>query len=159
MVYLFLHRLDVGGRKVYLVDHRDDDKVVLHGRVQVGEGLGLDPLGGIDEKEDPFARGEGPGNFVRKVNVAGRVDEVQLEFLTMCARIGQAYGLAFDRDAPLPLYVHVVEDLIPELAVIHEVGVLDEPIGEGRFPVVDVGDNAEVSYLLHGSSYSDDYPT
>jgi hypothetical protein len=27
--------------------------------------------------------------------------------------------------------------------------MLDEPIRQGRFPVVDVGDDAEVPYLFH----------
>ena len=79
VVYLVLHPFDVGGRQVDLVDHRDDDKVVLHGRVQVGERLGLHALGGVDEEENPFARGEGARYLVGEVDVAGRVDEVELE--------------------------------------------------------------------------------
>ncbi len=65
---------------------------------------------------------------------ARRIDEVGLEFLAASARIRQADGLALDRDAPFPLDVHVVEDLVPELAVVDEMGVLDETICGVDFP-------------------------
>ena len=52
--------LDVRRGKIDLVDDGDDFEVVLHGEIEIGEGLGLDPLGGIDQKKDPFARGKGP---------------------------------------------------------------------------------------------------
>ena len=40
--------LGLGGRQVDLVEHRDDREVVLHREVEVGEGLRLDALGGVD---------------------------------------------------------------------------------------------------------------
>ena len=44
---LFPRAFDVGGRQVDLVDDRDNLEVGLQREVDVGERLGLDPLGGI----------------------------------------------------------------------------------------------------------------
>ncbi|OPY79916.1 MAG: hypothetical protein A4E65_01695 [Syntrophorhabdus sp. PtaU1.Bin153] len=60
MVDLIPDPFNIGRGKVYLVDYRDDNQIVLHGCVQVGQGLGFHTLGGIDEEQDPFAGGEGP---------------------------------------------------------------------------------------------------
>lgn len=54
--------LHVRGQEVDLVDHRDDLQVVFHGQIEIGQGLGLDPLGGVDEEEDPFTGGQGTGD-------------------------------------------------------------------------------------------------
>ena len=56
----------------------------------------------------------------------------------------QAHVLRLDGDATLALDVHVVEVLVAHVARIHHVGQLENAVGEGRFAVVDVGDDAEV---------------
>ena len=48
----------VGGRQVDLVERGDDLEVVLEGQVAVGQGLGLDALGRVDEEDHALARGE-----------------------------------------------------------------------------------------------------
>ncbi|OPY68772.1 MAG: hypothetical protein A4E63_01937 [Syntrophorhabdus sp. PtaU1.Bin050] len=63
--------------------------------------------------------------------MAGRIDQIQLEFRPVPVVVRKVYRLAFDGYAPLPLNVHGVEDLIPELAIIHQVGILDKPVGKG----------------------------
>ena len=50
---------------------------MLHGEVEVGQGLGLDALGRVDQKEDPLAGGQGPRHLVGEIDVARRIDEVQ----------------------------------------------------------------------------------
>ena len=67
----------LGRRQVDLVDHRDDVQVVFHGQVEVGQGLGLDPLGGVDEQQGALAGTERPGHLVAEVDMAGRVHQVE----------------------------------------------------------------------------------
>src|SRR4029453_1894365 len=50
--------LRLGGRQVDLVEHRDDREVVLQGQVQVGQRLGLDTLGGVDQEDRTLAGGQ-----------------------------------------------------------------------------------------------------
>ena len=51
----------VGGREVDLVERGDDLEVVLEGEVAVGERLGLDALGGVDEQDHALAGGQRRG--------------------------------------------------------------------------------------------------
>ena len=48
----------LGGRQVDLVERGDDLEVVLEGQVAVGQRLGLDALGGVDEQDHALARGQ-----------------------------------------------------------------------------------------------------
>ena len=50
--------LRLRGRQVDLVEHRDDLQVVLEREVEVGQGLGLDALGGVDEQDRALAGGQ-----------------------------------------------------------------------------------------------------
>ena len=47
--------LGLGRRQVDLVEHRDDREVVLQRQVEVGQGLRLDALGGVDEQHRALA--------------------------------------------------------------------------------------------------------
>src|SRR6185503_19181408 len=57
----------------------------------------------------------------------------------------EAHGLRLDGDAALALDVHRVEDLLLHLPVGNIAAQLDEPVGEGRLAVVDMGDDREVA--------------
>jgi hypothetical protein len=63
--------------------------------------------------------------------VSGGIDEVQFIFDTVGGWIGDCDRLTFNGDAPFPLNIHIVEDLVLELAVINYLCLLDEPVGEG----------------------------
>ena len=88
----------------------------------------------------------------------GRVDQVQLVGLAVLGREEHAHGLGLDRDAPLALEVHRVEQLRAHLARGDRVGQLEDAVGERRLAVVDVGDDREVAdvRLVHGPRYSVD---
>ncbi len=91
--------------------------------------------------------------------MTGSIDEVQLKVFASLARIGQADCLAFNGNASLPFDVHVIEDLVPELAVVHQVGILDKAIRERRLAVIDVGDDAEIPDLFHCVVINREIPT
>ena len=77
--------------------------------------------------------------------MAGGIDQVE--------DVGEAIGslvfhprrLQLDRDAALALELHVVEKLGLHVAGGDGARFLQQPIGEGRFAVVDVGNDAEVA--------------
>ncbi len=145
--------LDVRRGKIDLVDDRDDRQIVLHGEVEVGERLGLDALGGVDQQQHPFAGGQRPRHLVGEIDMARRVDQVQGIAPAVLRAVGKRDDLALDRDPPLPLDIHVVEDLVLEIAVVHDAGVLDQPVGKRRLPVVDMGDNAEIPDMIHNQLF------
>ena len=63
-------------------------------------------------------------------------------------------GLRLDCDATLMFEFHRVEHLLAHLTAGDGVGQLEDAVGQGRFPVVDVRDDREVAdvVLLHGTS-------
>ena len=138
-------QLGVGRREVDLVDHRDQLVVVLQGQVDVGEGLGLDPLGGVDHQDRALAGGQGPGDLVGEVHVTGGVDEVELVGAAVPGRVLHPDRLGLDGDAPLPLQVQGVEHLSLHVPRSDRAGPLQQAVGQGGLAVVDVGDDREVA--------------
>jgi hypothetical protein len=129
----------LGGRQVDLVERGHDLEVVLEGEVAIGERLGLEPLGGVDDEDRALARRQAPADLVGEVDVPGCVDEVQ----DVVAPV-QADGLELDRDAALALDVHRVEVLLPHQAGIDRARPFEQAVRQRRLAVVDVRDDAEV---------------
>ena len=82
----------------------------------------------------------------------GRVDQVEFVGFAVAGLIGHTHGLGLDGDAALAFQVHAVEVLIAHVAIADQAGKLEETIGQGRFAVVDMGDDGEITNmaLLHG---------
>jgi hypothetical protein len=59
--------------------------------------------------------------------------------------------MAFDRDAALAFKIHVVKHLILSVPFGDGSGKFKQSVGQGRFAVVDVGNNAEITNVFHGS--------
>ena len=142
----------VGRGKVDLVDDGDDLELVLDREVRVRERLRLDPLRGVDDQHGALARLQRARDLVGEVDMSRRVDQVQLVALP-----GDTHRLGLDRDPALALEIHRVEQLLAHVAVGDRVRELENAIGQGRFPVVDVRDDGEVAdpALVHGESGPD----
>ena len=131
--------------QVDLVDDGHDDEALGEGEVHVGERLGLDALGGVDDEDGALAGLEAAADLVAEVDVAGRVDEVEAVHLAVARGVLQAHRAGLDGDALLALQVHRVEHLARHLARLDGVRQLQDAVGQRRLPVVDVGDDAEVA--------------
>ena len=73
--------------------------------------------------------------------MARSVDEVQGVGLAVFRLVEQVDGPGLDGDAPLPLQVHVVQELILHLALRHGIALLQQAIRQGGLAVVNVGDD------------------
>jgi hypothetical protein len=76
--------------------------------------------------------------------VAGRIDKIEFVLQPIRGHIGHAHGGHLDGDAPLPLDVHLVEDLFLHIPLLDGVRDLQQAVGEGGLSVVHVSDDAEV---------------
>ena len=128
LLHLLKHLIDAGVHEVDLVDHRHDRQVEVDRRVGVGHRLGLDSLESVDEQQRAFAAGEAPRDLVVKIDVAGRVDEVELVPLALIPVL-HPHRPGLDRDSPLPLELHVIEHLLLELTLFHRAGRLQQAVG------------------------------
>ena len=142
---LLLPPLRLGAGEVDLVQDRDDLEPGVQREEQVRERLRLDPLRRVDHEDRALARRERARHLVREVHVARRVDQVQLVRSPSSRGVAHAHGVELDRDAALALEVERVEDLRLHLPLLQRAGGLDQPVGQGGLPVVDVGDDAEVA--------------
>ena len=75
---LLADALGFGGGQVDLVDDRDDLQVVMQRQVRVGERLRFHALGGVHHQQGAFAGLQAARNFVGEIDVAGRIDQVEL---------------------------------------------------------------------------------
>ena len=121
--------------------------------MDVGERLGLDALGRVDDEDRALAGLEAVADLVGEVDVAGRVDEVQAVDQAVLGRVLEARRAGLDRDALLALEVHRVEDLARHLPRVDRVGHLQQPVGERRLAVIDVGDDREVAQAVLGDGH------
>ncbi len=114
-------------------------------QIDVGDGLRLHALRGVDDQQRALARREAARHLVAEVDVTRRIDQVELILPPVARAIGEPHGARLDRDAPLPLDVHRVEELLLPLALGERAGLLEQAVGERRLAVVDVGDDGEIA--------------
>ena len=139
----------VGRRQVDLVQHRQHLEPLLDGGVAVGDALRLDALRGVDHQQRAFAGGERARHFVGEIDVARRIDEVELVLAAVVGAVRQRYALRLDGDSPLALQVHAVEHLGGHLALGQAAADLDEAVRERRLAVIDVSDDREIANIVH----------
>ena len=56
--------------------------------------------------------------------------------------------MRFDGNTPLALKVHAVEHLILHLKFAQSLRLLEQPVSQGRFSVIDMRDDGKISYIL-----------
>jgi hypothetical protein len=145
VLHLLLGLQGVGGGQVDLVEHRQDLQIVVHGKIRVGQRLGLHALGGIHHQQRALAGGQRPADLVIEVHVARGVDEVQGVGFSVLRLIEDLDGAGLDGNAPLPLQIHIVQQLVLHLPLRHGVALLQQAIRQRGFAVVDVGNNGKVA--------------
>jgi hypothetical protein len=136
-------------RQVDLVDDRQHFEPLLHRGMAVGDALRLDTLGGIDDQQRAIAGGEAARHFVGKIDVAGRVDQVELIALASVRRVEKRDALRLDGDAALALEIHGVEHLRLHLALGEAAAELNQAVSERRFTMIYMRDDREITYELH----------
>ena len=142
---LLANALRLGRRQVDLVDDRNDFEVVMQREVGVGERLRFHALRGVHHQQRAFARLQAARNFVGEIDVAGRVDQVELIDLAVVGLVVQPHGVRFDGDAALALQVHGVEHLLHHFALRQRAGDFEQAVGQRRFAVVDVRNDREIA--------------
>jgi hypothetical protein len=122
---------------------------MFHGKVKIGDSLGLYTLGSIDKEKNTLAGSQGTGDFIGKVNMPWRIYEIKAVCLSVSRPVWQRNSLALDRYPPLPFNIHRIKYLVFEGAFIGHTGILDKSVGKGRLTVVNVGNDAEIPNVAH----------
>jgi hypothetical protein len=110
--------------------------------------LRLDPLTRIHDQDSAFTGGQGSRDLIGEVHVPRSVDEIQLIAVPVSGLIIHADCVELDGDPPLSFQLVRIQDLFPHLPLLERPGMLQKPIGQGGFPMVDMGDDGEISYVI-----------
>ncbi len=76
----------VGGRQIDLVENRQDLEALIDRRNAIRDALGLDALRRVDHQQRALARRQRARHLVGKIDVARRVDKIQLIFFSIFGR-------------------------------------------------------------------------
>ena len=149
----------LGGGQVDLVEHRHDLETGIDRLIDIGQRLRLDALAGIDHQQRAFAGGKAAADLIGEVDMARRVHQIEDIGLAVLGLVVQPHGLGLDGDAALALDIHGIEHLVLHLAVGQPAGELDQPVGQGGFAMVDMGDDGEIADMGKvGHGISDGLP-
>ena len=135
---LGLNLIGMGRGQIDLVDGRNNIQIGVHGKRRVGDGLRLDALRGVDNEHRALTGCQRARDLVGKVNVARRIDEVELIRLAIVGVIGNADGIGLDRNAALALDIHGVEQLRLHVALVDGMGELENAVTDRGLAMVDV---------------------
>ena len=84
--------------------------------------------------------------------MARSIDQVQEIFLSFLF-VFHLNGMAFNSYATLPFQVHIIKDLFLQIAFGNCTGHFKQPVRQGTLPMINMGDDAEVSYVLDGMGH------
>ena len=139
---------EVGADAVHLVDEAEARHVVLVRLAPHRLGLRLDTGDRVEHRDRAVEDAQRPLDLDREVDVAGRVDDVDLAVAPL--RGGRGRG---DRDAALLLLDHVVHDrgaFVHLTDLVGPAGVIEDALGRRGLARVDVGHDPDVAGLLEG---------
>ena len=123
--------LHIGAREIDLIDDRDNREVIGHRQIHIGNRLSLHPLRGIDEQERTFAGRQTARDFIGKVDVTRRIDQMQGIRLPILGLIPDRDRVGLDRDPAFTLQVHRVENLVFRFSGRDCASGFQEPVSEG----------------------------
>jgi len=78
------------------------------------------------------------------------VEQVEPIRFTRLTRVAHRHWMGFDCNPPLALQIHRVEQLVLLLALVDRARGLEQSIGQCRFAVIDMSDDAKISRELNG---------
>ena len=122
---------------------------MFQGKIKIGKGLCLYTLTGINQQQGALTGGQGPRDLIGKVHMPGGINQIEIIGLTVFGCIWKTDGLAFNGDAAFAFNVHRVQNLISKIPLRNYIGGLNKAVRQRGFAVVNMGNDTEVSDILH----------
>ena len=129
---------------IAFIEHGNDLQVMLDGHIEVRNRLSLHALRGIDHQYGTFTGGNRTAHFVTEVHVPRSVYQVE-----RMALIVHLDSVRLNGDAAFFLQVHIVQNLVLHVPNIDGTRQFQHTIGECTLTVIDVRDDAKITYLFH----------
>ena len=142
---LLFYSFRFGRRQVDFVQYRNNLMIVVNSQIDVGQGLRFYALGGVNDQDRTFAGGQRARNFIGKIHVSRRINQVELVGFAVFGSIVEPHGLGFDGDSPLAFNIHGIENLLLHFAALQSAAVFNHAVSQGRFSVVNMGNDGKVA--------------
>jgi len=140
------HHVKIGADPVHFVDISDAGDAVFIRLPPDRLRLGLDTAGGIEDGDCAIQNSQRTFDFGRKIDMAGRVDDVDAVVLPAAGDGGRGDG-----DASFAFLLHPVHSggAVVNLAyTMHLAGVVQDPLGGGGLTGIDVSHDADIAGLF-----------
>ncbi|MCY1166901.1 hypothetical protein D9M73_68530 [compost metagenome] len=141
--------LGISLRQIHLVEHRHNFNAEVECGVAVGNGLRFNTLACIDNQQRAFTCRQRTAHFIREVNVARCVDQIEVVDLAIKCLVFERSGLCLDGYPTLFFNVHRVKHLRTHLAILQATTSLDESIRERGLAVINVRNDRKISDVIH----------
>ena len=80
--------------------------------------------------------------------MAWGVDQVKLVVLAVFGVIAQRHCMRLNGNASLPLQVHIIENLLLHIPLLHRAGQLQQSVRQSGLAVVNVGNDGKIANVL-----------
>ena len=80
--------------------------------------------------------------------MTGSINEIEGVILAVLGMIAQIHRPGLDGNAPLPLNIHIVQQLILHIPAGNRFGVLQNPVRQSGFAVVNVCDYRKIANII-----------
>ena len=141
----------IGLRQIHFVEHWHHLDAEFDRGVAVGDGLRLDTLRCVHDEQRALAGRERAADLIGEIHVTGGIDQVERVDLATLGFVVQRSRLRLDCDPAFALDIHRVENLRGHFAISQPPTTLDQPIREGGLAVVDMGNDGEITDVLHNA--------
>jgi len=114
--------------QVDFIQYWDDFQIFLQCQVDIGQGLGLHPLGGIHDEHRPFTGRQTSGYFIGEIDMPRGVNQIKDIIMTVLGLVKKPRGLQLDGDAPFPFQIHIVQILFLHVSMGNQPSVFNNPV-------------------------------
>ena len=118
---------------------------MIQRQIDICKSLGFNALGGIYHQNGAVTGGQTSGHLIVEVHVARRVDQIENIFLSVFCLVDNADCLGLDGYAPLPLQIHVIQNLGLHFPLCQKSCLFNNPVRQGGFSMVYMCDDTKIT--------------
>ena len=117
---------------------------MIQSQIYIGQGLGLNTLGGIHYQNRTFAGGQTAAHLIIEIYMTRSINQIECIFFPVFCLVDNPDGLGLDGYASFPFKLHIVQNLILHLTLGEKSGLLNDSVCQGRLAVIYVCDDTKI---------------